>query len=190
MKEGVKNRILAASRDKVNKLNELRSKKTINENEYNEAVQAVNSQANLQRNQIDSTFAKSILGIQESKLNLTSKNQQDNSEAIAKLAETLKIPPESIGLISKYMDPNKTAAENTFAIQKMMSENPNNEITNAIKDATARNNAALQAEINNKFNMNAADNATKERVAQIQADVDQGRINLETAKYNLDNLVE
>ena len=114
MKEGVKNKILAASRDKVNKLNELRSKKTINENEYNEAVQAVNSQANLQRNQIDSTFAKSILGVQESKLNLTSKNQQDNSTAITDLATALKIPPESIGLISKYMDPNKTAAENTF----------------------------------------------------------------------------
>ena len=190
MKEGVKNRILAASRDKVNKLNELRSKKTINENEYNEAVQAVNSQANLQRNQIDSTFAKSILGVQESKLNLTSKNQQDNSTAITDLATALKIPPESIGLISKYMDPNKTAAENTFAIQKMMAENPNNEITKAIKENRAKESAALQAEINAKINMNAADNLTRENVARIQADVDKGRISLEKAKYELDNLVE
>lgn len=190
MKEGVKNKILAAARDKVSRLNDLRSKKTINESEYNEAIQAVNSQANLQRNQIDSTFAKSILGTQESKLNLASKAQTENSEAITSLATTLKIPPESIGLISKYMDPNKTAAENTFAIQKMMAENPNNEITKAIKENRAKESAALQAEINNKFNMNAADNLTKERVAQIQAAVDQGRIDLETAKYNLDNLVE
>ena len=88
------------------------------------------------------------------------------------------------------MDPNKTASENTFAIQKMMAENPNNEITKAIKENRAKESAALQAEINAKINMNAADNLTRERVAQIQADVDQGRINLETAKYNLDNLVE
>ena len=190
MKEGVKNRILAASRDKVNKLNDLRSKKTINENEYNEAVQAVNSQANLQRNQIDSTFAKAILGVQASKLNLLDAAQTTNTEAITKLADTLKLSPEQIGLISKYMDPNKTASENTFAIQKMMAENPNNEITKAIKENRAKESAALQAEINAKINMNAADNLTRERVAQIQAAVDQGRIDLETAKYNLDNLVE
>ena len=190
MKEGVKNRILAASRDKISRLNELRSKKTINENEYNEAVQAVNSQANLQRNQIDSTFAKAILGVQASKLNLLDAAQTTNTEAITKLADTLKLSPEQIGLISKYMDPNKTASENTFAIQKMMAENPNNEITKAIKENRDANNAALQAEINAKINMNAADNLTRERVAQIQADVDAGRLGIEQAKLDLDRIVE
>ena len=190
MKEGVKNRILAASRDKISRLNELRSKKTINENEYNEAVQAVNSQANLQRNQIDSTFAKAILGVQASKLNLLDAAQTTNTEAITKLADTLKLSPEQIGLISKYMDPNKTASENTFAIQKMMAENPNNEITKAIKENRDANNAALQAEINAKINMNAADNLTRERVAQIQADVDAGRLGIEQAKLDLDKIVE
>lgn len=190
MKEGVKNRILAASRDKISRLNELRSKKTINENEYNEAVQAVNSQANLQRNQIDSTFAKSILGVQASKLNLASTAQAENANVVTNIATNLKLSPEQIGLVSKYIDPNKTAAENTFAIQKMMAENPNNEITNAIKENRAKESAALQAEINAKIDMNAADNLTRENVARIQADVDKGRISLEKAKYELDNLVE
>ncbi len=186
----MKNKILAASRDKVSRLNDLRSKKTINESEYNEAIQAVNSQANLQRNQIDSTFAKSILGVQASKLNLASTAQAENADVVAKMAEDLKLPPEQIGLISKYIDPNKTAAENKAYINAVMAKNPNNEITAAIKENRAKESAVLQAEITNKFNMNAADNQTRENVAHIQAEVDKGRISVEKAKLLLDDLVE
>lgn len=186
----MKNKILAASRDKVSRLNDLRSKKTINESEYNEAIQAVNSQANLQRNQIDSTFAKSILGVQASKLNLASTAQAENADVVAKMAEDLKLPPEQIGLISKYIDPNKTAAENKAYINAVMAKSPNNEITAAIKKNRADTNAAVKAEIDNKFNMNAADNQTKENVARIQAAVDKGRISVEKAKLLLDDLVE
>lgn len=190
MKEWVKNKILAASRDKVSRLNDLRSKKTINESEYNEAIQAVNSQANLQRNQIDSTFAKSILGVQASKLNLANAAQAENADVVAKVAEDFKLPPEQIGLISKYIDPNKTAAENKAYINAVMAKNPNNEITAAIKKNRADTNAALKAEIDAKINMNAADNKTKENVARIQAAVDKGRISVERAKLLLDDLVE
>lgn len=186
----MKNKILAASRDKVSRLNDLRSKKTINESEYNEAIQAVNSQANLQRNQIDSTFAKSILGVQASKLNLANAAQAENADVVAKMAEDLKLPPEQIGLISKYIDPNKTAAENKAYINAVMAKSPNNEITAAIKKNRADTNAAVQAEIDNKFNMNAADNKTKENIARIQAKVDEGRIDVEEAKLLLDDLVE
>lgn len=189
MKEGVKNRILAASRDKISRLNELRSKKTINENEYNEAVQAVNSQANLQRNQIDSTFAKSILGVQASKLNLASTAQAENANVVTNIATNLKLSPEQIGLVSKYIDPNKTAAENQSYIYALMAD-PNNELNAVTKENRAKESAALQAEINAKIDMNAADNLTRENVARIQADVDKGRISLEKAKYELDNLVE
>ena len=179
MKEWVKNKILAASRDKVSRLNDLRSKKTINESEYNEAIQAVNSQANLQRNQIDSTFAKSILGVQASKLNLASTAQAENANVVTSIAANLKLSPEQIGLISKYIDPNKTAAENQSYINAVMAKNPNNEITAAIKKNRADTNAALQA-----------DNQTKENVARIQAQVDKGRIGVEKAKLLLDDLVE
>ena len=87
--------------------------------------------------------------------------------------------------------PEQSVKEATLGGEKYKGqENPNNEITKAIKENRAKESAALQAEINAKINMNAADNLTRERVAQIQADVDQGRIDLETAKYNLDNLVE
>jgi len=189
MKEGVKNKILAASRDKVNKLNELRSKKTINENEYNEAVQAVNSQANLQRNQIDSTFAKSILGVQASKLNLASTAQAENANVVTNIATNLKLSPEQIGLVSKYIDPNKTAAENQSYIYALMAD-PKNELNAVTKENRAKESAVLQAEINAKINMNAADNATKERVAQIQAAVDAGRLGIEQAKLDLDKIVE
>lgn len=186
----MKNKILAASRDKVSRLNDLRSKKTINESEYNEAIQAVNSQANLQRNQIDSTFAKSILGVQASKLNLANAAQAENADVVAKVAEDFKLPPEQIGLISKYIDPNKTAAENKAYINAVMAKNPNNEITAAIKKNRADTNAALQAEIKAKINMNTADNQTKENVARIQAAVDKGRIDVERAKLLLDDLIE
>jgi len=186
----VKNKILAASRDKVSRLNDLRSKKTINESEYNEAIQAVNSQANLQRNQIDSTFAKSILGVQASKLNLASTAQAENANVVTSIAANLKLSPEQIGLISKYIDPNKTAAENQSYINELMAKNPNNEITAAIKENRAKENAALKAEINAKIDMNAADNQTKENVARIQASVDAGRIGVEEAKLELDKIVE
>ena len=186
----MKNKILAASRDKVSRLNDLRSKKTINESEYNEAIQAVSSQANLQRNQIDSTFAKSILGVQASKLNLASTAQAENANVVTSIAANLKLSPEQIGLISKYIDPNKTAAENQSYINELMAKNPNNEITAAIKENRAKENAALQAEINAKINMNAADNQTKENVARIQAQVDAGRIGVEEAKLELDAIVE
>lgn len=186
----MKNKILAASRDKVSRLNDLRSKKTINESEYNEAIQAVNSQANLQRNQIDSTFAKSILGVQASKLNLASTAQAENANVVTSIAANLKLSPEQIGLISKYIDPNKTAAENQSYINAVMAKNPNNEITAAIKENRAKENAALQAEITAKIDMNAADNKTKENVARIQAAVDKGRIKVEEAKLLLDDLVE
>ena len=169
----MKNKILAAARDKVSRLNDLRSKKTINESEYNEAIQAVNSQANLQRNQIDSTFAKSILGVQASKLNLASTAQAENANVVTSIAANLKLPPEQIGLISKYIDPNKTAAENQSYINELMAKNPNNEITAAIKENRAKESAVLQAEINSKIDMNNADNKTKENVARIQADVDE-----------------
>ena len=190
MKEWVKNKILAAARDKVSRLNDLRSKKTINESEYNEAIQAVNSQANLQRNQIDSTFAKSILGVQASKLNLASTAQAENANVVTSIAANLKLPPEQIGLISKYIDPNKTAAENQSYINELMAKNPNNEITAAIKENRAKESAVLQAEINSKIDMNNADNKTKENVARIQADVDEWRIEVEQAKLLLDDLVE
>lgn len=186
----MKNKILAASRDKVSRLNDLRSKKTINESEYNEAIQAVNSQANLQRNQIDSTFAKSILGVQASKLNLASTAQAENANVVTSIAANLKLSPEQIGLISKYIDPNKTAAENQSYINAVMAKNPNNEITAAIKENRAKESAVLQAEINAKINMNAADNQTKENVARIQASVDAGRIGVEEAKLELDKIVE
>ena len=186
----MKNKILAASRDKVSRLNDLRSKKTINESEYNEAIQAVNSQANLQRNQIDSTFAKSILGVQASKLNLASTAQAENANVVTSIAANLKLSPEQIGLISKYIDPNKTAAENQSYINELMAKNPNNEITAAIKENRAKENAALQAEITAKIDMNAADNKTKENVANIQASVDAGRIGVEEAKLELDKIVE
>lgn len=190
MKEWVKNKILAASRDKVSRLNDLRSKKTINESEYNEAIQAVNSQANLQRNQIDSTFAKSILGVQASKLNLASTAQAENANVVTSIAANLKLSPEQIGLISKYIDPNKTAAENQSYINELMAKNQNNEITAAIKENRAKENAALQEEIKAKIDMNTADNKTKENVARIQAAVDKGRISVERAKLLLDDLVE
>lgn len=189
MKEWVKNKILAASRDKVNKLNELRSKKTINENEYNEAVQAVNSQANLQRSQIDSTFAKSILGVQASKLNLASTAQAENANVVTNIATNLKLSPEQIGLVSKYIDPNKTAAENQSYIYALMAD-PKNELNAVTKENRAKESAALQAEINAKINMNAADNLTKENVARIQAEVDAGRLGIEQAKLDLDKIVE
>ena len=48
----------------------------------------------------------------------------------------------------------------------------------------------FRSEITAKIDMNAADNKTKENVANIQAAVDKGRISVEKAKLLLDDLVE
>jgi hypothetical protein len=89
MKENVKNRILEKSREKLNRLNDLKSKKTINENEYNEAVQSVNSAANLQRSDVDKQFAQAILGTAGAKIQLGSNVATENANLALTLGKDL-----------------------------------------------------------------------------------------------------
>ena len=106
-------KILATSRDKVNKLNELRSKKTINENEYNEAVQ--NSELSSKSSEKSNWFniCKSILGVQESNSILQAKISKTIQQQL-QIRNSIENSTREYWSISKYMDPNKTVAENTF----------------------------------------------------------------------------
>lgn len=189
MKEGVKNRILAASRDKVNKLNDLKNRQTINDTEYNDAVQAINSQAKLQANQIDTQFAQTILGSQNQLISLREKAAVSNATLIPELAKTLGLSAEQVGLISKYIDPNKTAAENQAAILKI-TQDPNSDISNAQAEARKAAVAQAQAELQSKYDLNQMDNQTKIAIAQMDNELEQGRINVEQYKAETTRAIE
>lgn len=70
-------------------MNELKAKKTINENEYNEAVQSVNSAANLQRSDVDKQFAQAILGTSGAKIQLGSNVATENANLALTLGKDL-----------------------------------------------------------------------------------------------------
>lgn len=189
MKEGVKNRILAASRDKVNKLNDLKNRQTINDTEYNDAVQAINSQAKLQANQIDTQFAQTILGSQNQLISLREKAAVSNATLIPELAKTLGLSAEQVGLISKYIDPNKTAAENQAAILKV-TQDPNSDISKAQEETRKASVAQAQAELQSKYDLNQMDNQTKIAIAQMNNALEQGRINVEQYKADTTRAIE
>ena len=189
MKENVKNRILAASRDKVNKLNDLKNRQTINDTEYNDAVQAINSQAKLQANQIDTQFAQTILGSQNQLISLREKAAVSNATLIPELAKTLGLSAEQVGLISKYIDPNKTAAENQAAILKV-TQDPNSDISKAQEETRKAAVAQAQAELQSKYDLNQMDNQTKIAIAQMDNELEQGRINVEQYKAETTRAIE
>lgn len=189
MKEGVKNRILAASRDKVNKLNDLKNRQTINDTEYNDAVQAINSQAKLQANQIDTQFAQTILGSQNQLISLREKAAVSNATLIPELAKTLGLSAEQVGLISKYIDPNKTAAENQAAILKV-TQDPNSDISKAQEETRKAAVAQAQAELQSKYDLNQMDNQTKITIAEMNNALEQGRINVEQYKAETTRAIE
>lgn len=189
MKEGVKNRILAASRDKLNKINDLRNRQTINDAEYNEAVQAINSQAKLQANQIDTQFAQTILGAQNQLISLREKATVSNATLAQSLGKELGLSAEQVGIINKLIDPNKTAAENQTAILKM-TQDPNSELSKAQAENKAALAAAAMNEYTSKYNLAMLDNETKIQVANIQKSVADGRLNLDDAKFQFEKVLE
>ncbi len=189
MKEGVKNRILAASRDKLNKINELRNRQTINDAEYNEAVQAINSQAKLQANQIDTQFAQTILGSQNQLISLREKATVSNATLAQSLGKELGLSAEQVGVINKLIDPNKTAAENQMAIMQM-TQDPNSELSKAQAENKAALAAAAMNEYTSKYNLAMLDNEGNIEVANIQKGLAEGRLNLDDAKFKFDKLLE
>lgn len=153
MKEGVKNRILERSRDKLNRLNELKSKRTINDSEYNEAVQSIQSAADLQRSDIDKQFKDLIFGTtgtEQQKIQLQETNTAGNAALATTLAGTLGLSPSEVGIISQFVDPKKSPAENQLAITKSL-ENPASPISKAMAEAKriANEQAVRDKEIEN-----------------------------------------
>lgn len=170
-------------------MNDLKNRQTINDTEYNEAVQAINSQAKLQANQIDTQFAQTILGSQNQLISLREKATVSNATLIPELAKTLGLSAEQVGLISKYIDPNKTAAENQAAILKV-TQDPNSDISNAQAEARKAAVAQAQAELKSKYDLNQMDNQTKITIAQMNNALEQGRINVEQYKAETTRAIE
>lgn len=185
MKENVKNKILAASRDKVSRLNDLKSKKTINDTEYNKALQTVESNANLKVRELDSKFAENILGVTAKSLDQEKADQNANTAALSSIAQAYGLSGEQAGLLAKFNVPGKTAAEITQDFLKAVA-NPGSDVAKALAEnrvkANASENAKLNLEmlkINNEKDYNDAKNQ-----------IELARLNGTISNANADNVLK
>lgn len=143
MKENVKNKILAASRDKVSRLNDLRAKKTINDTEYQDAINAVNSNVLMKEREIDTKYNNTILAVMGKQVDTAKADQAALASGLADTAKAMGLSADQVGLLAKYFKPGMTPAEAYNAAVK--SNDP--DIKKAIDENRAAANQAENAKI-------------------------------------------
>lgn len=185
MKESVKNKILAASRDKVSRLNDLKSKKTINDTEYNKALQTIESNANLKVRELDSKFAENILGVTAKSLDQEKADQNANTAALSSIAQTYGLSGEQAGLLAKFNVPGKTAAEITQDFLKAVA-NPGSDVAKAL----AANRATANASENAKLNLEMLKINNEKEYNDAKNQIELARLNGTISNANADNVLK